>query len=127
MVDQVKGPASGVRELLDKAQDALRVSRVFGEPYEKDGAMIIPVASVRGGGGGGGGGGTDDSGSAGEGEGAGFGIAARPVGVYVVKGGEADWQPAVDVNKIVAMSTFVLSFFILAVWRVQKVRAKRTG
>lgn len=38
---------------VPKAQDALTVRRVFGEPYEKDGATFIPAARVVGGGGGG--------------------------------------------------------------------------
>ena len=35
-----------------KTADAISVRRVFGEPYEKDGLTVIPVASVAGGGGG---------------------------------------------------------------------------
>jgi uncharacterized spore protein YtfJ len=117
-VDEAVAPPFGVRALLDKAQDAMRVSRVFGEPYEKDGAMIIPVAAVRGGGGGGG-----DAREEHAGEGGGFGLSARPVGVYVVRGGETSWKPSVDVNRIAALGSAVTAFLIFAVWRVQKARA----
>jgi enoyl-CoA hydratase len=36
-----------------------------------------------------------------------FGIGAKPVGAYVIKDGDVSWQPAVDVNRIIAF-TFVL-------------------
>ena len=40
-------------ELLDKTRDALTVQRVFGEPHDKGGVTIVPVAKISGGGGGG--------------------------------------------------------------------------
>jgi uncharacterized spore protein YtfJ len=85
-------------------QDVMNVRRVYGEPYEVDGATIIPVAVVRGGGGGGGGEGTGDQNGktgSGVGGGIGFGVQVRPVGVYVVKDGEVTWQPAVDVMRVI--------------------------
>src|ERR1035437_5638221 len=42
-----------IQELLSRVGQNLSVSRSFGAAYEKDGAMIIPVAFVAGGGGGG--------------------------------------------------------------------------
>ncbi len=36
------------REILAEARDALTVKRVFGEPFEKDGLTIVPVAQVMG-------------------------------------------------------------------------------
>ena len=39
-----------VNEVLQKATDAITVSRVYGEPYEKDGLTVIPAARVSGGG-----------------------------------------------------------------------------
>src|ERR1035437_6566024 len=44
-----------VHEVLNHARDAMTVKRVFGDPYEKDGVTVIPVANVMGGAGGGGG------------------------------------------------------------------------
>lgn len=87
-----------VQELLSQVTDKVTVSRVFGEPIERDGALVIPVARVRGGAGGGTGTGPHDEGS---GSGGGGGFEATPAGVYVVKDGDALWRPAVDVNKIV--------------------------
>jgi len=111
-------PAFGIMDLLGKAQDSISVSRVFGEAYEKDGALIIPVASVRGGGGGGGGAQGDQAG-----EGGGFGVDARPVGVYVVKDGATSWKPAWDLNRFFVWGNLVAMFYFFTVWRVQKARA----
>jgi uncharacterized spore protein YtfJ len=82
-----------VQQVLTGAQDSVTARRVFGEAIQADGATIIPVAVVRGGGGGG---------SVGANQaGAGFGVMAKPAGVYVVRGGDASWRPAIDVNRIV--------------------------
>ena len=92
-------------ELLSGVRDSLTVRRVFGDPIEQDGVVVIPAASV--GGGGGGGGDSEDNG------GGGFGIGAKPVGVYVVKDGDVSWQPAVDVNRIVAFAFVIGLVFAL--------------
>ena len=69
-----------VTDVISSARDAITVERVYGEPYEKDGLTVIPVATV--GGGAGGGSGHDEKGQ--EGEGGGFGLSGRPVGAYVI-------------------------------------------
>ena len=33
--------------------------------------------------------------------GGGFGLSATPAGAYVIRGGAVEWQPAIDVNRIV--------------------------
>ena len=43
-----------LKDLLAERAITCRSSRAFGAAYEKDGALIIPVAFVAGGGGGGG-------------------------------------------------------------------------
>jgi len=90
-------------EILEHVRDTLTVRRVFGEPIERDGVLAIPVACVRGGFGGGAGEG--QSKRAGEkaptGWGGGGGMEARPVGVYVIRKGDVQWRPAVDVNRVV--------------------------
>ncbi|MGY1605023.1 hypothetical protein [Geodermatophilus sp. SYSU D00815] len=102
-------------DLVPSVRDALTVRRVFGEPYERDGVTVIPAAVVRGGGGGGSGrqGGEQE----GEGEGGGFGLIARPAGAYVVKDGEVAWQPAVDVNRIVATA---VAGWVAVAWLVSR-------
>lgn len=86
--------------MLQGHRDAVTVRKVFGDPYEKDGITVIPAARVLGMGGGGEGQGPEGFG--GTGMGSGFAIAARPAGAYVIRQGEATWQPAIDVNRIIA-------------------------
>ncbi len=62
-----------IQQLLGRATDSVTVKRVFGEPIERDGALLVPVARVRGVVGGGGDGEPDA-----EGSGGGFGFTARP-------------------------------------------------
>jgi uncharacterized spore protein YtfJ len=96
---------NGATSLLDKlgaVKDTMAVTRAFGESYERDNVMIIPVASVRGGGGGGSGEGSDPSHNGqGSGVGLGFGATVRPLGVYSVKDGDVTWIPAIDVMRVV--------------------------
>jgi uncharacterized spore protein YtfJ len=95
-----------VDEMVHGTQDAINVKRVFGEPIEKNGVTIIPAAKVMGGGGGG-----ADSENNG---GGGFGIRARPAGVYVIRGNDVEWQPALDVNRIILGAQVVAIFIVLA-------------
>lgn len=88
-----------IEDLLAGHRDAISVRRVFGDPYEKDGLTVIPAAKVMGGGGGGAGESADGEQ---QGSGSGFGIMSRPAGAYVIRGEDVHWQPAVDVNRIIA-------------------------
>jgi uncharacterized spore protein YtfJ len=81
-----------VDEMLQGARDAIAVKRVYGDPIERDGVLVVPAAAVRGGGGGGG----DNQNNGG----GGFGLQARPVGAYVIRDGDVEWQPAIDANRI---------------------------
>ena len=122
-----------VQEILSQARDAMTARRVFGEPIERDGMMLIPVASVMGGAGGGSGraagrrgdtgegsataeGGATAEGAptADEGSGYGFGMMARPLGVYVVRGEAVTWEPAVDRNRQLMLGAIVGMLAILA-------------
>lgn len=109
-----------ISDLL-KTSDAISVRRVFGEPYEKDGLTIVPVAVVAGGGGGGEG--HDEEKHQG-GEGGGYGLAGRPAGVYVIRGSEVKWEPAVDVNRIVTMLGLVAAAYLLTRPRLARAKVK---
>jgi uncharacterized spore protein YtfJ len=109
-----------LEELVSTARDAITVKRVFSEPYEKDGVTVITAAGVAGGGGGGGG--HDEHGQ--EGEGGGFGVAARPVGAYVIKDGQVQWRPAVDVNRLLAVICALVIAYLLTRPRIVRARAK---
>jgi uncharacterized spore protein YtfJ len=111
-----------VNELLQQSRDTITVSRVFGEAYDRNGTLVIPVATVRGGGGGGQG--EDGGGSGGgRGSGGGFGLAAKPAGVYVVDGSNVSWRPAVNVNRIVLGGQIVAVVALLVLRSI--VRARR--
>jgi uncharacterized spore protein YtfJ len=96
---------ANVDEMFAGARDAITVKRVYGDPIESEGVTIVPAAKV--GGGGGGGGDSEHNG------GGGFGLGARPVGAYVIKDGDVKWQPAVDVNRIVAFAFMLGLVFAL--------------
>lgn len=108
-----------VQQTISQARDAITVKRVFGEPYEKDGTIVIPAAAVRGGAGGGSGESPDGSGG-----GTGFGISARPVGAYIIRSGEVDWQPAFDLNRVILGAQIVGVILFLALRSIAKARAK---
>jgi uncharacterized spore protein YtfJ len=129
-----------VQEVLSHARDAMTVKRVFGEPYEKDGVTVIPVASVMGGvGAGGGNGGWVKPEGAGEekseravaggagdsGYGMGYGLRATPAGVYVIKGGEVEWKPALDTNRVALRRAGVAIVALLVFRSVVRTLAKR--
>jgi uncharacterized spore protein YtfJ len=100
-----------IDKLVEGHRDAITVKRVFGDPYQKNGITVIPAARVMGGGGGGQGEGPDGTG---QGIGTGFGIAAHPVGAYVIRGDIVKWEPAIDVNRIIA-GTFAVAALALLV------------
>src|SRR5512132_4395377 len=110
-----------VQDVIAQARDTMTVKRVFGEPYEKDG-VTIPPAGVQGGAGGGCG---DAPQGQGRGSGSGFGVTARPVGAFIIRGGELSWRPAVDVNRIVLGGQVVVIIALLTVRAFIRARAKR--
>jgi uncharacterized spore protein YtfJ len=112
---------------LFSSMQQMDVQRVFGEPVERDGVTVIPVAAVMSGVGGGLGdsrgrtraGDLDEEPAGAEGAGGGYGLMARPVGAWVIKGGEVSWQPALDLRWVitggqlvaaVALVSFALAF-----------------
>ncbi|HEX2046182.1 MAG TPA: hypothetical protein VHF27_00355 [Acidimicrobiales bacterium] len=106
-----------VQEWLSSARQQMS-SQVFGEPCERDGVTLIPVASIQGGGGGG-------SGPKETGGGGGYGLRARPVGAFVIKGGDVMWQPAVDVNRVVVGSQLFVVVVLLLVRSMVRKRKRR--
>lgn len=103
-----------IHELLEKMAENVSVRRSFGAAYERDGALVIPVALVAGGGGGGEGPmnaqatksvepakeATPDAQTS-TGRGGGFGGLVLPMGVYVVKDDQVKWVPSYDATLIV--------------------------
>ena len=106
------------QELLSQARDSISVKRVFGDPYERNGVTVIPVAKV--GGCAGGGGGTNDGSNgqpAGEGWGGGFGLGGKPVGAYVIRGEDVRFEPAIDRGAIIVRAITLVGLLALALLR----------
>ena len=112
-----------VETVLSQARDAMTVKRVFGDPIEKDGVTVIPVASVMGGGGGGSG--TAPEGDGGSTSGVGYGVRATPAGVYVIKGDQVTWQPALDLNRVILGGQIVAIVLFLVIRGIARVWARR--
>ena len=110
-----------VQEVLSQSRDAMTVGRVFGDPIERNGVTIVPVAQVMGGGGGGGGHSEDGQ----EGSGVGFGVRAVPAGVYLIKGDNVEWKPSVDVNRVILGGQVVFIFILLTIRAIVKMRTTR--
>lgn len=106
--------------MMELWRDTFTVRRVFGDPVEKDGLTMIPVAMVAGGGGGGVGPASAKSDT--ESSGGGFGGLARPVGVYVVRADGVEWQPTVDVTMLGMAGIGFAAILTLMVGRALKRR-----
>lgn len=105
-----------VDELLTGVRDAMTVKKVYGDPIERDGILVIPAATVRGGGGGGG----DNQNNGG----GGFAVDAKPIGAFVIRDGVVSWEPAVDATRIAMTGMLVAIVFLWVVRGMAKGRAK---
>ena len=97
-----------VDEFLSSVRESMHARRVYADPIEHDGVVVIPAAAVAGGGGGGG----DDA----DNGGGGFGLRARPVGAYVIKDGEVSWKPAIDVVRLMLGWQVVAGIAAVGLW-----------
>lgn len=81
-------------------------SAVFGDPVDRDGVTVIPVAKVRWGFGGGSGRGIEEgseTGEIGEGSGGGGGVMASPVGYIEIQDGQATFHRIKDPASLVPL------------------------
>ena len=137
-----------VENLLARVADNLSVRRAFGEAYEKNGMLIIPVAIVAGGGGGGTGHNRRGDPAAGPDSppdapdapdaahdrtpqdsgrteaGGGFGGLVLPSGAYVVNGDQVRWVPAVDVT-ITVLASLTLVRLLARTWTRRRRHRRR--
>jgi len=98
-------------DILTRVGDQLGIRRVFGEPIDRDGVTVVPVAVSIGGGGGGNA--PEDQGSGG-----GFGGMVQGIGAYSISNGQVRFVPAVDTTALAAM-------FVLVVGVVVRARRRR--
>lgn len=112
-----------IRETIDKA-----AGRVFGDPIQREGMTVLPVAAVSTGGGAGGGsrpsrageGATEESG-----EGGGFGLMAKPAGAFVIRDGSVSWNPALDLNRVILGGQIVGIVALLVIGGIIRARIAR--
>lgn len=103
-----------VDEMITGTRDAMKAETVYGQPIERNGTVVVLAAKVRGGGGGGGD--TDGNG------GGGFGLTAKPAGAWVIRGDRVDWQPALDLNRVILGGQIVAIVLFLALRSIFKRR-----
>lgn len=114
------GMLDSVQEVIDSAQ----AGKVFGAPIERDGMTVVPVAKVQGGGGAGNAAPSQGQHVGESGGGAGVGVMAKPLGVYVIRGGKVSWQPALDLNKVILGGQVVLAVALLTLRTYLKKRRR---
>lgn len=100
-----------VNELLERIGDTVgqraQVSTIFGEPVEREGVTVVPVAKARFGFGGGGG----SQEGEGSGRGGGGGVAVSPVGYIEVRERSSEFKrisTPIDVLALVAATSLAL-------------------
>ena len=94
-------------DIVTRVGDQLGIRRVFGEPVERDGVMVIPVAVAIGGGGGG-------TGPEDEGGGGGFGGMVRGIGVYTIANGQVRFIPAIDTTALTTLGVLLAGLALRA-------------
>lgn len=96
-VPTVPGPEGGAEDGLTHLAEVVgrtaRARSVFGEPVERDGVSVIPVAKARWGFGGGSGEGPRGEGGGG---GGGGGVMLKPIGYIEVRDGKSRFRPIVS-------------------------------
>lgn len=121
-MDELDGSGTGVSDrIIERLRGAVTIDRVYGDPIERDGTTVIPVASMRMGGGGGGG---RDEQTSGSGEGGGFGAVARPTGAYIIKEGSVSWKPALDLTRLIVAGNLTAVAYFFFTWRIARAKAK---
>jgi uncharacterized spore protein YtfJ len=109
-----------VNELLERVGQTVgeraQASTIFGEPVEREGVTVVPVAKARFGFGGGGGSGTRDGGE-GSGRGGGGGLAVSPVGYIEVRDRSSEFKRISSPIDLLALVT-AASVALIAVRRL---------
>ena len=117
-------------DVVAQAREALSVKRVFGEPYQRNGITLIPVARIK-----------EHvahlpvpRGEAGPlravpslfGRGADVRMSAKPLGVYVLRGDRVTFKPVSDARCVMCMGGALAVLSLLAARSVRRRRAEVT-
>ena len=99
--------------MAEKLGAVARAATVFGEPVERDGITVIPVAKARWGFGGGAGQRKDEDGKQEDGAGGGGGVHVTPVGFIEMKNNEANFRPIRTISPSWIIMGSIFSLFLL--------------
>jgi uncharacterized spore protein YtfJ len=110
-------------KLAEQLGERLTASAVYGQPVERDGVTVVPVATARFGMGAGSG--TDPSKHQ-EGEGGGIGGTVTPAGYIELKDGGSRFVPVVHPARMVALFAGVALAGLLALARAQRPPERRS-
>lgn len=101
---------------------------IYGDPVERDGVTVIPVAQAAYGFGGGSGRGKKEHGEvAGEGSGGGGGAMLIPVGYIEIKNGQTRFRPTRDRLALVPAILAAAPLSLLMIWRITKLFRRKSS
>jgi uncharacterized spore protein YtfJ len=103
-----ESPAEFISAIAEKLGAVARAATIFGDPVERDGVTVIPVAKARWGFGGGAGRRKDEDGAGGGG-----GVQVTPVGFIELKNGEAEFRPIRAVSLPWTIACGLATLFLL--------------
>ena len=108
-----ESPAKFIGSIAEKLGAVARAATIFGDPVERDGVTVIPVAKARWGFGGGAGRRKDEDGAGGGG-----GAQVIPVGFIELKNGEAVFRPIRTVSlPLMIAGGFATLFLVRRIFR----------
>jgi len=107
-----------IRDVVDQLTESGNARTVYGDPVEREGRTVVPVARIGYGFGGGFGQGDGELDEGGSGGGIGAGLSARPVGALEVTDHETRFVPVADRRRQAALvGTFLVGLFVGALLR----------
>lgn len=116
---ELPDPAGLFETLAEKLGAAAQAAHIFGEPVERDGVTVVPVAKARWGLGGGGG--RHGRFGRGQGVGGGGGAQVEPVGFIEIRDGETRYRPIADPKWVIG-AALAGGFLLLGL--VRRIRSR---
>jgi len=112
-LEKTRSADTFIGTMAEKLGAVARAATVFGEPVERDGITVIPVAKARWGFGGGAGQRKDEGGQQEDGAGGGGGVQVTPVGFIEIKNQAANFRPIRSVSPSWIVLGSLLALFLL--------------
>jgi uncharacterized spore protein YtfJ len=112
--------SSFIERLAHQLGTTANAKCIYGEPVERDGVTVIPVAKAAYGFGGGSG-----KQEKGEGAGGGGGVMLTPVGYIEINNGETRFRPTRDPLALVATILATAPLSLLMVWKITKLLRRK--